>query len=30
MGTTVTKANLRQKGYIPFLEYYLSVKYEGV
>jgi len=30
MGTTVTEARLRQKGYIPFLEYYLSVKYKGV
>jgi group II intron reverse transcriptase/maturase len=30
MGTTVTEARLRQKGYIPFLEYYLSVKYRGV
>jgi RNA-directed DNA polymerase len=30
MGTTVTEARLRQKGYIPFLEYYLSVKYDGV
>lgn len=27
MGTTVTEARLRQKGYIPFLEYYLHVKY---
>jgi group II intron reverse transcriptase/maturase len=27
MGTTVTEARLRQKGYIPFLEYYLNVKY---
>lgn len=27
MGTTVTEARLRQKGYIPFLEYYLQVKY---
>lgn len=27
MGTTVTEARLRQKGYVPFLEYYLHVKY---
>ncbi len=27
MGTTVTEARLRQKGYIPFLEYYLKTKY---
>lgn len=27
MGTTVTEARLRRKGYIPFLEYYLNVKY---
>jgi hypothetical protein len=27
MGTTVTEARLRQKGYIPFLEYCLNVKY---
>jgi len=27
MGTTVTEARLRQKGYIPFLEYYLHAKY---
>jgi len=27
MGTTVTGARLRQRGYIPFLEYYLKVKY---
>ena len=27
MGTTVTEARLRQKGYIPFLEYYLNVKH---
>ena len=30
MGTTVTEARLKQKGYMPFLEYYLSVKYKGV
>lgn len=30
MGTTVTEARLRQKGYLPFLDYYLSVKYKGV
>lgn len=29
MGTTVTEARLRQKGYIPFLEYYLDVKYDN-
>lgn len=27
MGTTVTESRLRQRGYIPFLEYYLNVKY---
>lgn len=27
MGTTVTEARLRRKGYIPFLEYYLKAKY---
>jgi group II intron reverse transcriptase/maturase len=27
MGTTVTEARLCQRGYIPFLEYYLKVKY---
>lgn len=27
MGTTVTEDRLRQRGYIPFLEYYLKVKY---
>jgi len=27
MGTTVTEARLRQKGYVPFLEYYLHVKH---
>lgn len=27
MGTTVTEARLRRKGYIPFLEYYLNAKY---
>jgi group II intron reverse transcriptase/maturase len=27
MGTTVTEEKLRQKGYVPFLEYYLKVKY---
>jgi group II intron reverse transcriptase/maturase len=27
MGTTVTETRLRQKGYIPFLEYYLNVKH---
>ena len=30
MGTTVTIDRLRRKGYIPFLEYYLSVKYKDV
>lgn len=30
MGVTVTEERLRQKGYIPFLEYYLSVKYADV
>lgn len=29
MGTTVTESRLRQRGYIPFLEYYLKVKYAG-
>lgn len=29
MGTTVTIDRLRRKGYIPFLEYYLSVKYKN-
>ena len=29
MGTTVTEDRLRQKGYIPFLEYYLKVKHGG-
>jgi len=28
MKTTVTEERLRQKGYIPFLEYYLKVKYQ--
>jgi len=27
MGTTVTEERLRKRGYIPFLEYYLRVKY---
>ncbi len=27
MGTTVTEERLRKRGYIPFLEYYLQVKY---
>ncbi|MCO6493580.1 MAG: hypothetical protein J5I98_34485 [Phaeodactylibacter sp.] len=27
MGTAVTESRLRQRGYIPFLEYYLNVKY---
>ena len=27
MGTTVTEDRLRQRGYIPFLEYYLEVKF---
>ena len=27
MGTTVTETVLRQRGYIPFLEYYLRAKY---
>lgn len=27
MGTTVTEDRLRQRGYIPFLEYYLKVKH---
>ena len=27
MGTTVTEARLRRKGYIPFLEYYLKAKH---
>ncbi|MCR9291054.1 MAG: reverse transcriptase domain-containing protein [Bacteroidetes bacterium] len=27
MGTTVTELRLRQRGYIPFLEYYLKIKY---
>ena len=27
MGTTVTEARLRRKGYVPFLEYYLKAKY---
>ncbi|MCB0540499.1 MAG: hypothetical protein KDE33_23485 [Bacteroidetes bacterium] len=27
MGTTVTEQRLRKRGYIPFLEYYLQVKY---
>ena len=30
MKVTVTEERLRQKGYIPFLEYYLSVKYADV
>ena len=30
MGVTVTIERLRKKGYIPFLEYYLSVKYKDV
>jgi hypothetical protein len=30
MGATVTIERLRKKGYIPFLEYYLSVKYKDV
>lgn len=29
MGTTVTEERLRRKGYIPFLEYYLNVKYQN-
>ena len=29
MGTTVTESRLRLRGYIPFLEYYLKVKYDG-
>lgn len=29
MGTTVTEERLRQRGYIPFLEYFLQVKYDG-
>jgi len=29
MGTTVTESRLRQRGYIPFLEYYLKAKYTG-
>jgi group II intron reverse transcriptase/maturase len=29
MGTTVTEERLRLKGYIPFLEYYLKVKYSN-
>ena len=29
MGTTVTESRLRQRGYIPFLEYYLKVRYAG-
>jgi hypothetical protein len=28
MGTTITIDRLRQRGYIPFLEYYLSAKYK--
>jgi hypothetical protein len=27
MGTTVTEDRLRQRGYIPFLEYFLKAKY---
>ncbi len=27
MGTTVTEERLRQRGYIPFLEYFLKTKY---
>jgi len=27
MGTTLTEERLRKRGYIPFLEYYLQVKY---
>jgi hypothetical protein len=27
MGTTVTEARLRKRGYIPFLEYYLNAKF---
>ena len=27
MGTTVTEERLRQRGYIPFMEYYLKLKY---
>ncbi len=27
MGTTVTEDRLKLRGYIPFLEYYLKVKY---
>ena len=27
MGTTVTEDRLRQKGYVPFLEYYLNARY---
>ena len=30
MGTTVTEARLRQRGYIPFLEYFLNAKYPKV
>lgn len=30
MGMSVTEDRLRQKGYVPFLEYYLSVKYKDV
>ena len=30
MGVTVTIERLRKKGYISFLEYYLSVKYKDV
>jgi RNA-directed DNA polymerase len=28
MGVSVTEERLRQKGYVPFLEYYLQVKYK--
>ena len=27
LGTTVTEDRLRQRGYIPFLEYYLKAKF---
>jgi len=30
MGVTITIDRLRQKGYVPFLEYYLSIKYKDV
>ena len=28
MGVSVTEERLRQRGYVPFLEYYLQVKYK--